>query len=91
MSDIKISREHTLGKQQCMKLAEELAAKLEERLGGSSKIEGDTVYYSHMGAKGTLVAKESNIDVSVKLNMLTRGFKSKIEQEINRLCDQYID
>jgi len=90
VSDIEISREHQLGKADCMKLVKELAEKLESRLGGTSTVDGDKVHYSHMGAKGTLVAGECNIDVSVKLNMMTRAFKPKIEQEIVRLFDKYI-
>lgn len=91
MSDIQLSKEHKLGKERCLELAKELAEKLESRLGGSSKVDGDKVYYSHMGAKGTLEAGECNIDIQVKLNMMARAFKPQIEQEIQRLFDKYID
>lgn len=91
MSDIQISRQHQLGKERCETLVREVATRLEERMGGKCRIEGDAVYYEHMGAKGKLVAGEDRVDVSVKLSLLTRAFKPKIESLINKLCDDYIE
>ena len=91
MSDIQISRQHQLGKDRCQELVKELANKLEHRFGGKCQFDGDTVHYHHMGAKGKLVASDDRIDVTVKLGLMTRAFKHKIESVINQACDDYID
>ena len=91
MSRVVVERSHHLGQQGCQELAEEIIAKLVERIGGSTQVKGDTILYSHIsGTKGTLLVENDHLVVDVKMGFLVRAMAPAIKSEINRICDEHI-
>ncbi len=91
MKEINVVRQHQLGQQACLELADQITDKLIARIGGSKRIEGSTIYYKHgSGSQGQLVSSDNRLEISVKLGLLVRAFGKSIEQEIESSCDEYL-
>ena len=91
MSDLKIRREHDLDEQQCRALAEDLLGQLVEKFGGSISEDGDCFRYKHAtGMKASVEPREGELDINIKLNMMTRSFAPEIEKQVNKVLDKYI-
>jgi putative polyhydroxyalkanoate system protein len=91
MKSVSVKRQHNLGRQACIELADQITDKLIARIGGTKQLQGDTIYYKHIsGSKGTLVSTECTLEVTVELGFLVRSLGKTIESEINEICDQYL-
>lgn len=91
MKKIHIRREHQLGNQGCLELADKITENLIKRIGGSKSVDGNTVNYKHVsGSKGQLVSSDTSLDIVVTLGFLVRSFGPSIEQEIQATCDKYL-
>lgn len=90
MTDIHIKRKHNFGKEKCISMAEELGKKIQGALGGEVTRDGDSFRFKTSMASGELRAGEDEIEVSVKLGMLGKALKPKIEAEIEKACDKYL-
>ena len=89
MSKLRISRNHQLGLEDCRALAEDLLEQLVTQYGGKVKPEGDNLCYRHTtGMSAVVEPKSGELDVTVKLNLMTRSFGPQIEEQINRVLDK---
>lgn len=89
--NLQICREHDLNHEECVNLAEELLDKLVGHFGGSVSCVGDDYQYTHpTGIKAMVVPGEQDLMVNVKLGLLTRSLAPRLEEEINRVLDEYI-
>ena len=91
MRKLNISRQHDLDQSECQSVAEELLDKLVDRFGGSVSCVGDDYQYQHStGIKATVEAREGQLNVNVKLGLITSALAPKLESEINRVLDEHI-
>ena len=91
MSKLKITRDHQLGQEECRALAEDLLGQLVDQYGGRVYPDGETFCYRHTtGMSAVVEPKQSELDITVKLNLMTRSFGPQIEQQINQVLDRKI-
>ena len=90
MSDIRIRKQHGLGKAKCDELAAQLGEQLVKGLGGTISTQPDCLVYKTMGAEGVLRTGESDIEIVIKLGLMTKAFKPMIESEIENACAKYL-
>ena len=92
MSNLNINRQHNLDADECRVLAEDLLNQLVDKFGGSIAEEGECLSYKHStGMKAFVEPKEGELDINIKLNIMTRSFAPEIEKRINQVLDQHID
>ena len=91
MSKIHICREHQLDHEQCHAVAEDLLGQLVDTYGGTVKSDGETMRYRHAtGMTAVVEPQEGQLDITVKLNLMTRSFGPQIEKQIERALDKHI-
>ena len=88
MSKIDISHPHSLPMTKARKSLDEVAAKLDERFGMSSRWEGDVLHFSRSGVDGHIALEPENIHVTAQLGFLLSAMKGSIEQEIRRVLEE---
>ena len=88
MSKIDISHPHSLPMTKARKSLDEVAAKLDERFGMSSRWEGDVLHFSRSGVDGHIALEPENIHVTAQLGFLLSAMKGPIEQEIRRVLEE---
>ena len=90
MSSIRVCRKHDLDAQQCGRVAEDLLNKLVQKMGGSYTPEGEHYVYKHStGVKAKVEPKQGELNIDIKLGLMTRALAPKLEQEINRQLDKH--
>lgn len=87
MSQIRIRREHELGRNDARSLAEELARELSERHELEWHWQEDVLVFHRPGVNGEISVSENLVDVEVRLGILLVPFKSSIEGELLRQLD----
>lgn len=91
MSNLLIRREHELDEDECWELAEDLLGQLVDKFGGNFYEDGECLRYKHpAGMKAYVEPKDGELEIGVKLNLMTRSFAPEIEKQINRVLDNYI-
>lgn len=91
MKNIKICRQHKLDSDECREVAEHLLDKLVDHFGGSVSCIGEDYQYRHpTGIKALVEARSEELNVNVKLGLMTAALAPKLEQEINRVLDEHI-
>ena len=92
MFDLHITRNHHLDHDECKTLAADLLGQLVGKYGGKFKSEGERLKYKHAttGMSAIVEPGQDTLDITVKLNMMTRSFGPQIEKEINRVLDERI-
>jgi putative polyhydroxyalkanoate system protein len=88
MATIDIERKHSLGRDVAKQRAEELAKRMEAKLGIQWKWDGDKIRFdapsgAAKGAKGTVNVSDSNVRVEIDLPFLLRALKGTIEGRVN--------
>ncbi|HSV36919.1 MAG TPA: polyhydroxyalkanoic acid system family protein [Ramlibacter sp.] len=91
MSDIHISRDHSLGLPQARKLAFRWAETAEEKLGMACTYEegktADLVSFTRSGVNGELKVTGDRFELDARLGFLLGAFKERIETEIVKNLD----
>ena len=91
MSRIYIQRDHELDNRTLRKRAERLARQLQDEFGGDYRWEGNTVHYNYSGGiDARLTLQDDDILVDVKLGVLMRLLKNRLQQEIERYLDKHL-
>ncbi|MEM7360108.1 MAG: polyhydroxyalkanoic acid system family protein [Pseudomonadota bacterium] len=91
MSNIHISRKHNLDHDECLAVAEDLLDQLVSAFGGRVSRDGNCYNYRHTtGLRAVIEPKEGELDINVKLNLMTRSFGPQVEQQINEVLDEHI-
>lgn len=88
MATIDIERKHSLGTEVAKQRAEELAKRMEAKLGIQWKWDGDKIRFdapsgAAKGAKGTVNVSDSSVRVEIDLPFLLRALKGTIEGRVN--------
>jgi putative polyhydroxyalkanoate system protein len=91
MSNIHISRQHTLGLPAARKVAHKWAEDCEKKLDMTCTYEqgaaADQLQFKRSGVEGTLSVTATGFDLHAKLGFLLGAFKGKIESEIEKNLD----
>lgn len=90
MSEISIKRAHHSTLADAKKMAEKIAAKLEEQYQLQSSWSGDTMNFTRSGLKGTLDVTVKELLIDVKLGFLMAAFKGPIHAAMEKNLDSLI-
>lgn len=88
MSKIRVKKEHTLGLEQALKDAEQLALMLADRFDAKYQWNGNMLEFHRTGVKGFLDVTETTLEIYVELALLMRPFKSVVEREIHTYLEK---
>jgi len=92
MSNLRVCRELNFDQQECQALAVELLDELVSKFGGKYKPDGANYRYKHTAGVNALVeTKAGQLNVDVKLGMMTRALAPQLEKEINRVLDDRLN
>ena len=92
MSNIRICREHNLDEQECYALAEQLLQKLVGEFGGRYTPKGNNFVYKHTaGVAAEVEPRDGELEVNVTLGFMARAMAPQLEQEMNKVLDDYLD
>lgn len=90
MAAISVKHQHQLSDDEVRGHIDELARKLANELDAGYRWEGNVLRFERSGASGVIELKTSMVEINVKLGMLLRPFRGKVEQSINDYLDQHI-
>ena len=82
MANIKIRRQHCLGKDECRRRVEHLVQGLQDELEGSWSWNGEALNFKRAGASGSIHISDDAVEFHVKLGMLLSPLKGAIEREL---------
>lgn len=88
MADIVLSRSHTLGLDGARRTAEEVAARLRQEFGVTTRRDGDTIHVEGRGVQGRLDAGPDVVRVVASLGLAARPFRRLLQREIERELDR---
>jgi putative polyhydroxyalkanoate system protein len=88
MADVRVERRHALPKAQARALAERALAELARRYRAETEWHGDVLRFQAPGAAGEVRLSDAEIRVDVKLGLLLRPLKARIEQRIAEHLDR---
>lgn len=89
MPSIDIRKPHQLSMQEAHAVVDQVAARMQEKLGVTGEWKGDTMHFSRTGVSGTIAVQADVIVVNVQLGLMMSPFKGMVEQEIQRKLDQH--
>ena len=90
MAGFKLSKSHSMCKEELREAAQGLAESLEQQHGVRSRWDGDTVRIKGSGVDGKLSIGEDTVEVSVMLGLLASAFKGVLQKEVQRYLDEHI-
>lgn len=93
MSTLVMHREHSMSTDKLKDGLQQIADHLSDNFGMEYEWKGDDIHFNKSGAKGgkgVLKVSETALDLNLKLGLLARPFKSKIESELNRFLDEHL-
>lgn len=90
MGRFKISREHSMEKEDVRAAAEELAQDMKSRFRVSYRWNGDTATFSGSGVKGELALEDGRLDLKVELGLLASAFEKPLKEGINEFLDEHL-
>jgi putative polyhydroxyalkanoate system protein len=91
MADIKIERNHSLGKAEAKKRVLDLETKLKEKYGVKLDWRGDKADVKGTGVSGSLDVGEARVALELKLGLLLKPMGGKIRQAIERTVDKALN
>jgi|ERR1035437_2581293 putative polyhydroxyalkanoate system protein len=94
MTDLHISRDHTLGLAKARKIAFKWAEHVEQEFGLRCTYEEgdvqDEVCFTRSGFNGNLLVTKDKFELNARLGFLVGAFKGRIESEIVQNLDQLL-
>ncbi len=87
MAAIDITRNHTLGKDEAKKRANDMLEKMKDKVGIKGTWAGDTFNVT-APVSGTFKVSDTNIRAELDLPFLMKAMKGTIEQKINESLDK---
>ncbi|MBL8677816.1 MAG: polyhydroxyalkanoic acid system family protein [Myxococcales bacterium] len=87
MADINITRNHTLGKEEAKKRANDMLEKMKDKVGIKGAWAGD-IFNVTDPVKGTFAVSDTSIKCELNLSFLMKAMKGTIEQKINESLDK---
>ncbi len=89
MPSIDIRRPHQLSIPDARAVVEQVAARMQEKFGMTSRWQGDTLVFSRPGISGFIAVASDVIQVRAQLGMMLTPLRGMIEQEIRRKLDEH--
>lgn len=93
MSQLVMHREHSMDTAEIKDGLQKIADHLSDNFGMEYEWKGDDIHFNKSGAtggKGVLKISDNALDLNLKLGLLAKPFKSKIETELNRFLDEHL-
>lgn len=90
MAIVKVKRKHHLGANDARATVEKLAKKLEQELDAKCHWEGSRLVFTRAGATGHVDVSDDDVLVELKLGMLLRPMKGKIQKTIEEEIDKHL-
>jgi putative polyhydroxyalkanoate system protein len=87
MATIDVTRNHTLGKDEAKKRANQVLDRLKDGYGIKGTWAGDKFDIT-APAKGTFTVSESSVRVEIDLPLMMRPLKGKIEEKVHQELDR---
>jgi len=88
MTDISITRTHELPLEQARSAARQIADRMVNEFDMQTQWNDDVLTFERSGVSGTLVLREQEAQVEVKLDFLFKAFASTLEEKIARNMDK---
>ena len=90
MSLIRVRRKHTLGYDRACETAEEFAEKLQAQYNADYHWDEDDLRFSAKGLNGNIHIEDDSVEIQVKLGLMYRPFRTKIEKTIASELDDIL-
>lgn len=92
MSQFTICKTNSLEEDECRVVAEDLLDQLVEKFGGSYDADGSNFRYKHStGINAKVEPAAGELNIKVKMGLMTRAMAPKLEKEINRVLDSKLE
>jgi putative polyhydroxyalkanoate system protein len=88
MPNIRITREHQLGRETARIEVERIAHRVKQETGADFAWRGDTLSFAHAGVTGQITITDDRLDLSIQLNWMLSAMKRQIEQKIVGKIDE---
>ncbi len=88
MSDIHIKRAHGTTLVKAKKAAQNIADKMQDSLELETEWDGNTLWFERTGVNGMIEVSKTEITIEVKLGMMLKPFKAKIQETIEQNMDK---
>jgi putative polyhydroxyalkanoate system protein len=89
MSDIRVERAHTLGKEAAFAAALKVAERLKEKAQLNYRIAGDAIEFDRAGAKGRILVAAESVTAEITLGLLMKPMRGMIESKIEDYFTRY--
>ncbi|MCZ6829587.1 MAG: polyhydroxyalkanoic acid system family protein [Gammaproteobacteria bacterium] len=90
MAGFKVSKTHSMSKEEIREAAELLAGELQTQYGLRHRWQGDTATFSRTGLNGKLRIDDDSISVSIRLGVLASAFERPLKQAVTDYLDKYV-
>ena len=89
MSTIEINHPHQIAADTLKEKMENLSSEMKQRYGAATEWKNDTeAEISAPGVTGKVLASDSNISITIELNMMLSMMAGKIEEDIKKYLDK---
>ena len=89
MSDINVSRAHGMSKDEALTKLKGIAADLTGRYGIDIDFRGDTASVKGKGVTGTANVSDTHVSLSLKLGLLLKALKGKIQGRVEEQFSEH--
>lgn len=91
MSDVRVTRSHSLGKHKAMEAALSVAKRIEDKAQVQYRVVGDDVIeLSRTGATGRIVVTDHDVTIEIKLGFALRPMKRLVESKIEDYLSRFV-
>ncbi len=88
MTNIRIKRQHQIGREQARQRMETIADTLKTKLEAECTWEGDRMNFQRSGASGSIDVGDDFLEFNIELSMLLSPLKTTIEKVIHEELDK---
>jgi len=90
MSDVRVTRSHSLGKERALEVALNVAKRMEDKAQVQYRVVGDVIELSRSGGSGRLSVTEDSVTIEIKLSFALRPMKKLLESKIEEYLTRYL-
>lgn len=89
MADIRVERNHTIGKEAALAAALRVAERMKDKASVNYRVAGDVIEFERSGAKGRLSVEADRVIAEITLSMLLKPMRGVIEGKIDEYFARY--
>jgi putative polyhydroxyalkanoate system protein len=89
MTNIRVERAHTIGKEAAFAAALRVAERLKEKAQVNYRVAGDAIEFERSGAKGRILVGPDSVTAEVTLGLLMKPMRGMIESKIEDYFTRY--